>query len=468
MAAPAPSFNPKKLTELQSRILFTVGVLLLYRLGTIVPTPGINPEAMRGYLDLTFGTQGSIVTLFNMFSGGALHSFSIFALGIMPYVTSSIIMQLLGEVIPDIKELQKEGEVGRQKINQYTRYLSVALCAVQATVIASSLQTAVAPGGIPVVREAGPLFVATAVVSLTAGCIFVMWLGEQVTRAGIGNGISLIIFAGIATSIPGALGGFVQQINQETINPIGAIMIGIIVVGSLVGIIFVEQAERRIPVQYPGRMVGRRQTQGVKSHLPLKLNPSNVIPPIFASSLLVFIPTVAGLTQEVTVDPAGSFLSNLWPWIIVHVIRPIGEVLSPHGWVYSLVFGSLIIAFAFFYTSIIFNPDEMAENIKRNGGFVPGIRPGQQTANFIRPIMNRLTLIGGVYLVLICAVLPYALTRGTGVTFYFGGTSVLICVGVALDTFRHIADHLRNTKYDELLDGKALGKIKGRARRSAA
>lgn len=468
MAETAPTFNPKKLTELQSRILFTVGVLILYRLGTIVPTPGINPEAMRGYLDLTFGTQGSIVTLFNLFSGGALHSFSVFALGIMPYVTSSIIFQLLGEVIPEVKELQREGEVGRQKINQYTRYLSVLLCAIQSTVISSSLQTAVAPGGVPVVSNPGVMFVATAVISLTAGSIFVMWLGEQVTRSGIGNGISLIIFAGIVTSIPGALGGFIQQINQETINPIGAIMIAIIIIGSLVGIIYIEQAERRIPVQYPGRMVGRRQTQAMKSYLPLRLNPSNVIPPIFASSLLVFIPTIAGLTQDVQPDANASFFQNLWPNLVLHVIQPVGEFLNPSNWTYSLVFGVLIIAFAFFYTSIIFNPDEMAENIKRNGGFVPGIRPGQMTANFIRPIMNRLTFIGGVYLVVICAVLPYALSRGTGVTFYFGGTSVLICVGVALDTFRQIADHLRNTKYDAMLEGKALGKIKGRRMRGAA
>ncbi|MCW5827745.1 MAG: preprotein translocase subunit SecY [Deltaproteobacteria bacterium] len=467
MAEPTQAFNPKKLGELQSRILFTVGVLLVYRLGTIVPTPGINPDAMRGYLELTFGTQGSIVTLFNLFSGGALESFSVFALGIMPYVTASIIMQLMGEIVPQIKENQREGEVGRQKNNQYTRYLSVALCAVQATVIASSLQGAVAPGGIPVVREPGILFVATAVLSLTTGSIFVMWMGEQVTRSGIGNGISLIIFAGIVTSIPGAAGGFIQQINQETINPIGAIMIGIIIVGSLVGIVFIEQAERRIPVQYPGRMMGRRQMQGVKSHLPLKLNPSNVIPPIFASSLLVFLPTVSGLTQDITVNPEGGAIERFWESVVVHVVRPMGEALNPSEWLYSVVFGVLIVAFAFFYTSIIFNPDEMAENIKRNGGFVPGIRPGSMTANFIRPIMNRLTLIGGVYLVIICAILPYALSRGTGVTFYFGGTSVLICVGVALDTFRHIADHLRNTKYDALLEGKALGKIKGR-RRSAA
>ncbi|MBI3575262.1 MAG: preprotein translocase subunit SecY [Gammaproteobacteria bacterium] len=420
-----------KLTDLRQRIFFVLGALIVYRIGTYIPVPGINPVALA---QLFQGTQSSIVGLFDMFSGGALRRFSVFALGIMPYISASIIMQLMSSAVPQFEQLKKEGESGRRKITQYTRYGTVALATFQGLGIAIALESQTA-GGMAVVVAPGIGFKLVTVITLVTGTMFLMWLGEQITERGVGNGISIIIFAGIVAGLPGAIAQTLDLVGRGTFQPLFALSLFVITVGVTWFVVFVERGQRRITVNYAKRQVGRQIMAGQTSHLPLKINMSGVIPPIFASSIILLPATVVSWFGE----------SEGMGWL-----RDISTTLSPGQPVYVGLYATAIVFFCFFYTALVFNPKETAENLKKSGAFVPGIRPGDQTASYIDGVMSRLTLGGAIYVTLVC-LLPEFLIVKWNVPFYFGGTSLLIVVVVAMDFMAQIQAHLMSHQYESLL-----------------
>ncbi|KAA3446545.1 preprotein translocase subunit SecY [Mesorhizobium sp. SARCC-RB16n] len=421
-----------KAEDLKKRIWFTIGALLVYRLGTYIPLPGINPDAFAQ----AFSSQSKgVLGMFNMFAGGAVQRMAIFALGIMPYISASIIMQLMTSVIPSLEALKKEGEQGRKVINQYTRYGTVLLALVQAYGISVGLEN-----GNGIVNDPGMFFRLSTVVTLVGGTMFLMWLGEQITARGIGNGISLIIFSGIVAGLPRAISGTLELGRTGALSTglILAIIVLAIVVIAL--IVFFERAQRRLLIQYPKRQVGNRMFQGDTSHLPLKLNTSGVIPPIFASSLLLLPATVAGFSQA----------TNMPAWAST-ILASLG-----HGQpLYMLFYAAMIVFFAFFYTAIVFNPKDTADQLKKHSGFIPGYRPGERTADYIDYVLTRITVVGAIYLVLVC-LLPEFLISATGVPFYLGGTSLLIVVSVTLDTVAQIQGHLIAHQYEGLIKKSKL------------
>jgi preprotein translocase subunit SecY len=425
-----------KAEALRKRIWFTLGILLIYRLGTYVPVPGINPEALAQ----AFQQQRSgIIGMFNMFTGGAVGRMAIFALGVMPYISASIIMQLMSSIIPTLEQLKKEGEQGRKVINQYTRYGTVLLAVLQSYGIAVGLQ-----GSGNIVLNPGLFFVLTTVITLTGGTMFLMWLGEQITARGIGNGLSLIIFAGIVAEVPGALAGTLELGRQGALAPAVIVGVTVMAVGVIAFIVFVERAQRRLLIQYPKRQIGNRMFQGESSHLPLKLNTSGVIPPIFASSLLLLPITVANFSGGTGPD-----------WL-----NALTALLGQGQPLYLLLYGGMIVFFAFFYTAVVFNPSDTADNLKKHGGFIPGIRPGKNTAEYIDYVLTRITAVGALYLVVVC-LLPEFLISSTGVPFYFGGTSLLIVVSVTMDTVAQIQGHLLAHQYEGLVKKSRLrGKVR--------
>ena len=421
-----------QMPELRKKLAWTILILCMYRVGVHVPVPGIDAGALSHFFA---SMQGSVFALLDMFSGGGLSNVSVFALGIMPYISASIILQLLQVVSPEIKRMAKEeGQAGRRKITQYTRYLTVAITLIQGLGIATMLEGMTSPEGAPVVMNPGWEFRLVTIATLTAGTILIMWLGEQITAKGIGNGISLIIFSGIVVGIPSALLRSYQLIKAGDMNVLFAIFILIMMLAVLVGIVFVERAQRRIPIQYAKRQIGRKMYGGQTTHLPLRINTAGVIPPIFAQSLLLFPATVAGFS---TID----WLQQVVAWF------------QPTSIVYNVVFVALIFFFCFFYTAIIFEPKDIAENLKKAGGFVPGIRPGEKTREYIDHVLTRLTLWGGIYISII-SVLPMLLIAQFNVPFYFGGTSLLILVGVAIDFMGQVESHLISQQYGSLM-GKA-------------
>lgn len=420
-----------KLTELRQRIFFVIGALIVFRIGAIIPVPGIDPVGLAALFEQQ---KGTILDMFNMFSGGALERLSIFALGIMPYISASIIMQLLTVVVPKLEQLKKEGESGRRKITQYTRYGTLVLATFQGLGVAIALQGQ-QMGGVSVVVEPGGLFLFTAVTTLVCGTVFLMWLGEQITERGIGNGISLIIFAGIVAGLPSAIGGTMElgRVGELSYMFIIMLFIGAIAVTSFV--IFVERGQRRITVNYAQRQQGRKMLAGQTTHLPLKVNMAGVIPPIFASSIILFPATIAGWF--------GSTDGMGW-------LKDLSTTLSPGQPLYVMLYALAIIFFCFFYTALVFNPRETADNLKRSGAFIPGIRPGEQTAKYIDGIMSRLTLAGAIYITAVC-LLPEFLIIYWNVPFYFGGTSLLIIVVVVMDFIAQVQSHLMSSQYDSLM-----------------
>ncbi|CEJ85868.1 Preprotein translocase secY subunit [Hyphomicrobium sp. GJ21] len=419
-----------KAEDLKRRLWFTLGALIVYRLGTFIPMPGINPAAFAE----TFKSQaGGILGMFNMFSGGALERLAIFALNIMPYISASIIMQLMTSISPKLEALKKEGEAGRKQINQYTRYLTVILAALQAYGIAVGLEGSQNSAG-AVVLEPGMFFRATTVITLVGGTVFLMWLGEQVTQRGVGNGTSLIIFAGIVAGIPGAIVQLFELSRTGSISPAILLFFIVLALAVVAAIVFCEQAQRRLLVQYPKRQVGNKMFQGEASHLPLKLNPSGVIPPIFASSLLLLPITVA------------QFTAGQGPEWLNTAVAMLGSGQPLHVAIYA----AMIIFFTFFYTAVVINPKETADNLRKYGGFLPGIRPGEKTAEYIDYVMTRITVVGALYLAAVC-VLPEILTSYAGIPLYFGGTSLLIAVSVTMDTVSQIQGHLIAQQYEGLI-----------------
>lgn len=426
------------LNHLQRKILFSLGFLALFRVGVHIPIPGVDTQALADF----FKSQGAnMFGMFNMFSGGALERFSVCALGVMPYISASIISQLLTVVVPHLEQLSKEGEAGRKKINQYTRYGAVVLALVQGLMIANTLEGS-SFSGRTLVIDPGLTWKFVTVLSLTAGTAFIMWLGERITEQGIGNGMSLIIFAGIVASLPQVVTNTYQQYANAEMDLARILLLVGVCLAITAGVIFIEQGARQVPVQYAKRQVGNRVYGGQASHLPIRINSAGVIPPIFASSLLQFPVTLQGMMPD---SPVGRWMNLLF---------------NPGGWFYNFVYITMIIFFAFFYTSITFKPDDIAENLKKHGGFLPGIRPGARTAEFLQKVVSRLTLTGGVYLAALC-VLPAVLTSRFNVQFYFGGTSLLIVVGVALETFRQIDAHRQSLRYDSFLKGTAIRPRRG-------
>jgi preprotein translocase subunit SecY len=425
-----------KAEELKKRIWFTLGALLVYRLGTYIPMPGINPEAFAQAFNQA---QSGIIGMFNMFAGGAVERMAIFALGIMPYISASIIMQLMTTVVPSLEQLKKEGEQGRKVINQYTRYGTVVLAAFQAYGIAVGLE-----GATNVVADPGWFFRASTVITLVGGTMFLMWLGEQITSRGIGNGISLIIFAGIVAGLPSAIVQTLELGRQGSLATgiiLAVILLAIVVIAFIV---FMERAQRRLLIQYPKRQMGNRMFEGNTSFLPLKLNTAGVIPPIFASSLLLVPATISGF------NASGG---NEWLTTIT--------ALLGHGQPLFMVFyAAMIIFFCFFYTAIVFNPSDTADNLKKHGGFIPGIRPGERTAQYIDFVLTRITVVGAIYITIVC-LLPEFLISATGVPFYFGGTSLLIVVSVTMDTVSQIQGHLLAHQYEGLVK---KSKLRGKRR----
>ena len=416
-----------KFGDLKRRLWFLLGALVVYRIGAHIPVPGIDPNALA---DLFNSQKGGILGMFNMFSGGALSRFTIFARGIMPYISASIIMQLMTTVYPPLEALRKEGESGRRKITQYTRYGTLVLALFQATGISIALESQ--PG---LVLDPGLLFRVTTVTSLVTGTMFLMWLGEQITERGLGNGISLIIFAGIAAGLPNAIAGTLELVRTGAMHPLVALLIALAVVAVTAFVCFVERAQRKVLVNYAKRQVGNKVYGGQSSHIPFKLNMAGVIPPIFASSLILFPATVLGWF--------GSTEGLLW-------LRDIAGTLSPGQPVYILLYASLIVFFCFFYTALQYNPKETADNLKKSGAFVPGIRPGDQTARYLEKILTRLTLVGAVYVTLVC-LLPEFLILRWNVPFYFGGTSLLIIVVVTMDFMAQVQTYVMTHQYESLL-----------------
>ena len=427
-----------KIPELKKRILFTLGLLAVYRIGVHVPTPGIDSVALASFFARA---QGTLLGLFDMFSGGALERLSVFALGIMPYISASIILQLLTVVIPHLERLSKEGEQGRKKITQYTRYGTVVLSIIQGFGISVGLESMSSPGGAPVVVDPGWAFRLMTVLTLTAGTAFIMWLGEQITERGIGNAISLIIFAGIVARMPTAIGNTFRLVSTGEMGIFPVVVLLVLMIGVVAFIIFIEQGQRRIPVQYAKRVVGRRMYGGQSTHLPLKINTSGVIPPIFASSIIMFPATVA------------SFINIPW-------MQTVAEAMRPGNAIYELLFVGFIFFFCYFYTAVTFNPVDVADNMKKHGGYIPGIRPGRRTADYIDRVLTRITLGGAIYVSAVC-VLPSILITRFNVPFYFGGTALLIVVGVAIDTVSQIESHMLTRHYEGFLR-KGGGRVKGR------
>ncbi|MGM0417132.1 MAG: preprotein translocase subunit SecY [Thermodesulfobacteriota bacterium] len=420
--------NIFKQAELKKRLLVTAALLLVYRIGVHVPTPGIDREAL---LALFASAEGTLFSMFDMFAGGALSQLSVFALGIMPYISAAIIFELLKVSVPYLQQLKKEGEQGRRKMTQYTRYATVAISLVQGIGISIGLESMTAPGGAAVVLDPGWPFRIMTMITLTAGTIFIMWLGEQITERGIGNGISLIIFAGIVARLPAAITNTFKLVSNGEMSVFGLIILVALMVGVIAFIIFMEQAQRRIPVQYAKRVVGRKMFGGQSSHLPLKINSAGVIPPIFASSLMMFPATMANIINI----PAMETFSNL---------------LAPGSIIYNLVYVAFIVFFCFFYTAIQFNPEELSENLKKGGGYIPGVRPGAKTTEYIDKVITRLTFSGSIYISAVC-VLPTILISKYNVPFYFGGTALLIVVGVAIDFVGQVESHLINRNYQGFL-----------------
>lgn len=414
----------------------TLLLLAVYRIGAHIPTPGINNEALAAFFR---AAQGTLLGLFDMFSGGALSQLSVFALGIMPYISASIILQLLTVVIPTLERLSKEGEAGRKKITQYTRYGTVVLAIIQGFGIAFGLEGMTGPGGEMVVLFPGWGFRITTVITLTAGTAFIMWLGEQITEHGIGNGISLIIYAGIVAGLPNALINTLRLTKTGEMSIFLTLILLIFMVGVVGVIIFAERGQRRIPVQYAKRVVGRRVYGGQNTHIPLKINTAGVIPPIFASSIIMFPATVANFIQV--------------PWV-----QSVAQSLTPGHWLYSVMYVAFIVFFCFFYTAIVFNPVDVADNMKKYGGFIPGIRPGRPTADYIDKVLSRITLGGAIYISAVC-VLPTILIQRFNVPFYFGGTALLIVIGVAMDTLGQIEAHMLSRHYEGFLK---QGRVRGR------
>lgn len=425
--------NIFKIPELKRRIIYTLGLLIVYRLGVHVPTPGIDSAALAEIFERA---QGTVLGLFNMFSGGALERLSVFALGIMPYISASIILQLMTVVIPHLERLSKEGEQGRKKITQYTRYGTVILSIIQGFGISVGLET------MGTVLNPGWGFRLMTIITLTAGTAFIMWLGEQITERGIGNGISLIIFTGIVCRLPSATANMLRLLSAGEMSIFFVVILLVLLVLVLGFIIFVEQGQRRIPVQYAKRVVGRRQYGGQSTHLPLKINTSGVIPPIFASSIMMFPATAA------------SFITIPW-------LKNIADSLVPGNFIYEIIFIGLIFFFCYFYTAVTFNPVDVAENMKKHGGFIPGIRPGKRTADYIDRVLTRITLGGATYVAAVC-VLPSILMVYFKVPFYYGGTSLLIVVGVAIDTISQIESHMLTRHYEGFLQRGGGSRIRGR------
>ncbi len=429
--------NIFKIPELKKRVLYSFLLLMVYRIGCSVPTPGIDGDALASFFARA---KGTLLGMFDMFSGGALERLSVFALGIMPYISASIILQLLTVVVPHLERLSKEGEAGRKKITQYTRYGTVLLSIIQGFGIAVGLETMSAPGVAAIVAHPGWSFRLMTVITLTAGTAFIMWLGEQITERGIGNGISLIIFSGIVARMPIAVGNTFRLMRTGEIG-IFLVLILMVVMVTVVGcIIFVERGQRRIPVQYAKRVVGRRMYGGQSTHLPLKINTSGVIPPIFASSIIMFPATIANFVQI--------------PWV-----QSAAGAMTPGSVVYNLIYVAFIVFFCFFYTAVTFNPVDVAENMKKHGGFIPGIRPGKRTADYIDKVLTRITFGGALYVSAVC-VLPTLLISRFNVPFYFGGTALLIVVGVAIDTVSQMESHMLARHYEGFL--KKGGPFKGR------
>jgi preprotein translocase subunit SecY len=446
--------------DLRKRVLFTFGLLAVYRIGCHIPTPGVDPQAL---LEFMRAAQGTFLGFINTFTGGSLEKIAVFALGIMPYITASIILQLLTVVWPYLEKLSKEGELGRRKITQYTRYGTVVISLIQGTGIALWLEKMTTPGGAPLVPAPGWAFRALTVITLTTGTAFVMWLGEQISERGIGNGISLIIFAGIVVGLVPAIGTTIQSVQQGTLNPIALILLLVFMIFVVAFIVYMERAQRRIPVQYAKRVVGRRVYGGQSTYLPLRVNTGGVIPVIFASSVVTVPTVIAGLIQNEGVQRVANYVSYGQP-------------------IYYLLQVVTIIFFSYFYVSIIFNPTDLAENMRKYGGFIPGIRPGKRTAEYIDRILTRLTLVGAIYLAAvtvlpeflltgiklgglpwigpqIAGALPRWFTEGLGIQFYFGGTSLLIVVGVAMDTIQQVESQLVMRNYEGFMK---RGRIRGR------
>lgn len=416
-----------RLADLRQRFMFLIGALIVYRIGTFIPVPGIDPLA----LDRFFQQQsGTILSMFNMFSGGALERMSIFALGIMPYISASIILQMAGVVVPSLAALKKEGEAGRRKIMEWTRYGTVLLAAFQSVGAAMALQNQ------GLVISAGPGFVFTAMVTLITGTMFLMWLGEQITERGIGNGISMIILASIVSGLPSAVGGTLELVNTGEVSAILALFLVLLVLGVTAAVVFMERGQRRLPVHYAKRQQGRRIYAGQASHLPFKINMAGVIPPIFASSIILFPATIASWF--------GTSQSLGW-------LQTAAAALSPGQPLYDLLYGALILFFCFFYTALVFDARETAENLKRSGAFLPGIRPGQQTAEYIDRVLTRLTFWGGLYVMIVC-LLPQFMITYWKVPFYFGGTSLLIIVVSTMDFMAQLQAHMMSHQYKGLLE----------------
>jgi preprotein translocase subunit SecY len=428
--------NIFKIPELKRRIFFTFGLLAIYRVGAHIPTPGIDGVALAEFFKQA---QGTLLGFFDMFAGGALLKMTVFALGIMPYISASIIIQLLTVVIPHLERLSKEGEAGRRKIVRYTRYGTVGLAAFQSFGISVGLEQMTSPGGAAIVPFPGWGFRAMTVISLTAGTAFIMWLGEQITERGIGNGISLIIFAGFVARMPIAIGQTITLLRTGELSAFLMVFVLVLMVAVVAFIIYMERGQRRIPVQYAKRVVGRKMYGGQSTHLPLKVNTSGVIPPIFASSILMFPATIAGFVKH-------------------PIMEAIANTFAPGRALYTVLYVALIIFFCYFYTAIQFNPVDVADNLKKYGGYIPGIRPGRKTADYLDRVLSRITFGGALYLSLVC-VIPEILYRIFNVPFYFGGTGLLIVVGVALDTVTQVETHLVTRHYEGFLK---KGKIRGR------
>ncbi|MFC4308651.1 preprotein translocase subunit SecY [Steroidobacter flavus] len=415
-----------RFAELRQRLFFLLGALIVYRIGTFIPAPGIDPVALARFFQ---EQKGTILDIFNMFSGGALQRLSIFALGVMPYISASIIIQMMAVVVPSLAAIKKEGESGRRKLTQYTRYGTVILAAVQGASASIAFQNQ------GVVLQPGPQFVFVATMTLIAGTMFLMWLGEQITERGLGNGISMIILAGIVAGLPAAIGGTLELVRTGEINPALALVLFIMVIAVTAFVVFVERGQRRIQVNYAKRQQGRRLYAGQSTHLPFKLNMSGVIPPIFASSLLLFPATIASWGGT-----SGNFA-----WL-----QNVSAALTPGQPAHMILYGGLIIFFSFFYTALVFNSRETAENLKKSGAFIPGIRPGQQTGEYIDKVLTRLTVWGALYVTIVC-LLPEFLISRFSVPFYFGGTSLLIMVVVIMDFQAQVAAHLMSHQYEGLM-----------------
>ena len=421
-----------KLSELRQRLLFLVGALVVYRVGTFIPVPGVDPIALSSFFDQQ---SGNILGLFNLFSGGALQRFGVFALGIMPYISAAIIMQMAAVVVPSLAQLKKEGESGRRKITQYTRYGTVALALFQSVTAAYAIQNQ--PN---LVINPGPGFLFTAAITLVTGTVFLMWLGEQITERGIGNGISIIILAGIVAGMPGAIAGTAELVRNGEMAPAFAILILLAIVAVTAFVVYMERAQRRITVNYARRQQGRRMYAAQSTHLPFKINMSGVIPPIFASSILLFPATLAQF--------AGTSADPTW---IQRTLQNIGTSMGPGQPVYMLLYGVLIIFFCFFYTALVFNSKETADNLKRSGAFIPGIRPGAQTAEYIDRVLTRLTFWGAIYITAVCLMPEFVRLFYPSIPFYFGGTSLLILVVVAMDFMSQLQAHMMSHQYEGMM-----------------